>query len=66
LIFSDGVFEIFREERAAWNLDDCVAYLAAVGKRRESVIDELLNHVQHLRGSSRLDDDFSVIEALFL
>jgi predicted ATPase len=66
LIFSDGVFEIFRDERAAWNLDDCVAYLAALGKRRESVIDELLDHVHHLRGSPRLDDDFSVIEALFL
>jgi serine phosphatase RsbU (regulator of sigma subunit) len=66
VIFSDGVFEIFGDERAAWNLDGCVAYLAAVGKRRESVIDELLDHVHRLRGSTRLDDDFSVIEALFL
>jgi hypothetical protein len=28
-------------------------------------MDELLDHVHRLRGSPRLDDDFSVIEAWF-
>jgi hypothetical protein len=28
-------------------------------------MDELLDHVYHLRGSPCLDDDFSVIEAWF-
>ena len=65
LIFSDGVFEIFRDERAAWNLDACVAYLAALGQQEGSLIDKLLDHVHLLRGSARLDDDFSVIEARF-
>lgn len=65
LIFSDGVFEIFRDGRAAWDLDACISYLAALAGREKSLIDQLLAHVQRLRGSPRLDDDFSVIEAQF-
>jgi serine phosphatase RsbU (regulator of sigma subunit) len=65
LIFSDGVFEIFRDEGAVWNLDACIAHMAALAERQGSLMDELLDHVCHLRGSARLDDDFSIIEALF-
>ena len=65
LIFSDGVFEIFRDGRAAWNLDACIAYMAALADRQESVMTELLQHVYHLHGSPRLEDDFSIIEARF-
>jgi serine phosphatase RsbU (regulator of sigma subunit)/energy-coupling factor transporter ATP-binding protein EcfA2 len=65
LIFSDGVFEIFREGREMWNLAGCIAHLAVLGEREGSLMDELLNHVRHVRGSPRLDDDFSVIEARF-
>jgi sigma-B regulation protein RsbU (phosphoserine phosphatase) len=65
LIFSDGVFEIFREGRQVWNLDDCMAHLALWAKREDSLMDRLLQHVQHLRGSPHLDDDFSIIEARF-
>jgi serine phosphatase RsbU (regulator of sigma subunit) len=65
LIFSDGVFEIFRDGRAAWNLDACIAYMAALADRQESVMSELVQHVYDLHGSPRLDDDFSIIEARF-
>jgi predicted ATPase len=65
LIFSDGVFEIFRSEGAVWNLDACIAHMAALAKLQGNVMDELLEHVVHLRGSPRLDDDFSIIEARF-
>jgi serine phosphatase RsbU (regulator of sigma subunit)/energy-coupling factor transporter ATP-binding protein EcfA2 len=65
LIFSDGVFEIFHEGRAVWDLDACVAHLASMAELQGSLMDELVNHVHHLRGSPRLDDDFSIIEARF-
>lgn len=65
LIFSDGVFEIFREKRELWNLADCMAYLAVLGKQEGNLMDKLLKHVQRLRGSPHLDDDFSIIEAHF-
>jgi serine phosphatase RsbU (regulator of sigma subunit) len=65
LIFSDGVFEVFRDKRQMWNLTDCIAYLAAFGREGGNLMDELLNHVQQLRGSPHLNDDFSIIEARF-
>ena len=65
LIFSDGVFEIFRDGRDAWNLDACIAYLAASADHQGSLMDELVQHVYQLRGSHRLEDDFSIIEARF-
>jgi predicted ATPase len=65
LIFSDGVFEIFRDEGPVWNLDACIAYMAALAERQGNLMDELLDHVYHLRGSPLLDDDFSIIEAWF-
>jgi len=65
LIFSDGVFEIFCEGRATWDLDACIAYLAALTEREGTLMDELLEHVYQLRGSSRLEDDFSIIEVRF-
>ena len=65
LIFSDGVFEIFREKRQVWRLHDCIAYLALLGKQERNLMDALLDHVQCLRGSPHLDDDFSIIEARF-
>ena len=65
LIFSDGVYEILRDGRPAWNLDACIAHLAAQAYREESLMDPLLDHVYQLRGSRRLDDDFSIIEARF-
>jgi hypothetical protein len=36
-----------------------------MAERPESIMDELQDHVHHLRGSPRLDDDFSIIEARF-
>ncbi len=65
LIFSDGVFEIFRDGRDAWNLDACIAYLAMSAGQQGNLMDELVQHVYHLRGSQRLEDDFSIIEARF-
>ena len=67
LIFSDGVFEIFRDGRDAWNLDACISHLAALARQQgnRNLMDELLDHVYQLRGSPVLDDDFSIIEARF-
>jgi predicted ATPase len=65
LILSDGVFEIFRDGHSVWDLDACVAHLAALADFQGSLVDGLLDHVRQLRGSPDLEDDFSVIEARF-
>ena len=65
LIFSDGVFEIFRDEHVAWDWPACVSYLATLSQGAGTVMDELIEHVRLLRGSPQLDDDLSIIEARF-
>ena len=65
LIFSDGVFEIFRDEHVVWDWPACVSYLATLSQGAETVMDELIEHVRLLRGSHQLDDDLSIIEARF-
>ena len=65
LIVSDGVFEIYRDGHSVWDLDACIAYLAALADRQGNLLDELLDHVHQLRGSPHLEDDFSVIEVRF-
>lgn len=65
LIFSDGVFEIRRNQRAVWDLPACISHLATLSQSAETVMDELLKYARHLRGSPHLDDDFSIIEAHF-
>jgi predicted ATPase/energy-coupling factor transporter ATP-binding protein EcfA2 len=65
LIFSDGVFEIWRDKHAAWDWPACVSYLTTLSQGAETVLDELIEHVRLLRGSHQLDDDFSIIEARF-
>jgi serine phosphatase RsbU (regulator of sigma subunit) len=62
-IFSDGVFEIRRNKANVWNLADCVAYLTALSHQSDNAMDALLVRARELRGSSYLDDDFSIIEA---
>jgi serine phosphatase RsbU (regulator of sigma subunit) len=68
VIFSDGVFEILRDGHIVWTLSACTGHLATLhaGKSAdERLMDDLLAHVRHLRGSTQLDDDFSIIEARF-
>jgi serine phosphatase RsbU (regulator of sigma subunit) len=68
LIFSDGVFEIVRDDRVVWNLEGCLEYLATHGASNTGnmpLMDQLLAHVQTLRGATQLDDDFSIIDARF-
>jgi serine phosphatase RsbU (regulator of sigma subunit) len=68
LIFSDGVFEILRDDCVVWDLSGCTEYLVTEGDANRSEIplmDRLLAHARDLRGSSQLQDDFSVIDARF-
>lgn len=65
LIFSDGVFEIFRDTREVWDLNACIEYLTAQNSRGGALLDELLAHVRALRGSNELADDFTILEACF-
>ena len=64
LLFSDGVFEIQQTNGKMWKFDDFVGFVGNLPPN-EPVMDRLLSHVQGLGGSSQLEDDFSIAEAVF-
>ncbi|MBX3352311.1 MAG: SpoIIE family protein phosphatase [Phycisphaeraceae bacterium] len=65
LVFSDGVFEILRDGALVWNLRGVLEDLAGRASSDDGVMDDLLSKARTLRGDDRLDDDFSIIEAVF-
>jgi phosphoserine phosphatase RsbU/P len=64
LLFSDGVFEIQQANGEMWKFDDFVEFVRNLPPS-EPVMDRLLSHVQGLCGSSQLEDDFSIVNAVF-
>jgi phosphoserine phosphatase RsbU/P len=64
LLFSDGVFEIQQANGEMWKFDEFVGFVCDLPPN-EPVMDRLLSHVQRLGGSSQLEDDFSIAEAVF-
>jgi serine phosphatase RsbU (regulator of sigma subunit) len=65
LLFSDGIFEILRDDELVWNLSDAIAFMSQWSSRDESLTEALYDEVRERRGSIHLDDDFSIIEAFF-
>lgn len=65
LVFSDGIFEILREERLVWNLQGAIDFMTSQSSQESSIIDSLVAHARELRGAAQFDDDVSIIEILF-
>jgi len=64
-VFSDGVYEITKENGPCWDFDDLTAYLEEnSGDWDKSIIDDLWTHVRQIAGSETLEDDFSVLEIM--
>lgn len=65
-VFSDGIYEIFREDNDLWGFDAFVALLideqAAINQLG---LDYILNHVKTLNPKVSLDDDLSLLRVRF-
>jgi sigma-B regulation protein RsbU (phosphoserine phosphatase) len=64
-IFSDGVYEITRPDGSMWDLAGLRAWLETPPVTAASEIDVLYRHAQELHGAPVLEDDFSVLKAIF-
>jgi phosphoserine phosphatase RsbU/P len=64
-IYTDGCHEIHLTDGSEWPFDDFVAFMSTWPAEESSIMDRLLWHVRELRGSTLLDDDYSLIEARF-
>jgi sigma-B regulation protein RsbU (phosphoserine phosphatase) len=59
-LFSDGVYELARSDGSAVQLEEFVAELARPASG--SKLDEVLNWASDVRGSSKFEDDISLLE----
>jgi phosphoserine phosphatase RsbU/P len=64
-IYTDGCHEIHLTNGTEWPFEDFVTYMSTWPDAESSIMDRLLWHVRELRGSTLLDDDYSIIEARF-
>jgi phosphoserine phosphatase RsbU/P len=63
-VYSDGAHEIHMPDGSEWAFDEFVAFMSQPEGDRPRM-DQLKDHVCALHGSDQLDDDFSLVEAVF-
>ena len=61
-LFSDGVFEIGRDD---FTLDALADLLADIPAGEGTRLDRVRRHIEDLQGSSEFGDDFSMLEIEF-
>jgi serine phosphatase RsbU (regulator of sigma subunit) len=64
-IFSDGVYEVEKQDGSMWQLKDFSHFMNTFKTEGKSRIDGLFQHVKRLRNSENLEDDFTIIEIAF-
>ena len=64
-LYSDGVYEIKCPDGSFWSLADLAQFLQTKRGAATPVMDRLLTHTRELRGSQRLDDDFTMLEVKY-
>ena len=63
-VFSDGVYEIPQPGGAIWGLDNFIQVLQQYQRDEIFNLDYVLDKVKEVNGTSRLEDDFSLIEVI--
>ncbi|MDQ7781514.1 MAG: transporter substrate-binding domain-containing protein [Desulfomonilaceae bacterium] len=61
-LYSDGVYEIEREDGTLWGLDDFELFMTGSLSNNGPVLDSLLTHVRELARAETLEDDLSILE----
>jgi sigma-B regulation protein RsbU (phosphoserine phosphatase) len=65
LVYSDGVFEIEKQDGEMWTFAEFVDWMSAHGAPGEGCIDRLLQHTRKLQRSDDFVDDFSILQVTF-
>jgi len=64
-IYSDGVYEVTQTNGKVWTQGELVDYIDSIRAHEPQLMDNVLRHVRKLRGSSVLQDDFTIVEAVY-
>jgi phosphoserine phosphatase RsbU/P len=64
-IFSDGVFEITKENGSVGKFDEFLNFLLTLSGTNKSCLDQLVLHAKQLNAMTEFDDDYTMIEITF-
>jgi serine phosphatase RsbU (regulator of sigma subunit)/DNA-binding response OmpR family regulator len=64
-IFSDGVFEITKEDGQICDLKSFFNFLSTVSDQNTSCLDRLVEHAKEMNGMPEFEDDYTIIEITF-
>jgi sigma-B regulation protein RsbU (phosphoserine phosphatase) len=65
-LFSDGAYEITKQsDGEVWTYEEWIDLLTPFGRRGETDLAPLHQHIVKLRGAENLEDDFSLLQVLF-
>lgn len=64
-MYSDGVYEITQSSGKIWSQPELVDYISRCRDNEPGIMDNILAYVRELRGSSTLEDDFTIVEAIY-
>ncbi|MBN1290621.1 MAG: SpoIIE family protein phosphatase [Candidatus Latescibacteria bacterium] len=65
-IFSDGVYEVHRQDGTMWGLSELHNFLMNPHEETTSEIEKLYSLVHEINGNKNLDDDYSILKVSFL
>ena len=64
-VYSDGAYEIQREDGEMWPFENFVEHVAQLPGAGESDLDRLVNYARNLHGRPDFDDDLSIVRIVF-
>ncbi|MCE5248708.1 fused response regulator/phosphatase [bacterium] len=64
-VFSDGVYEVQKQDGTLWSLDELKAFLVDPPTGKGSEIDALLLYIKDMNAGETLADDFSILKVRF-
>jgi serine phosphatase RsbU (regulator of sigma subunit) len=64
-LFSDGAFEVERQDGTMMSLDDLIDFMNRPAVDGQSDLDLLLQHLLEIRGAGALEDDLSIVRFAF-
>jgi sigma-B regulation protein RsbU (phosphoserine phosphatase) len=64
-VYSDGVYEITQTNGKLWSQEQLVDFIERLDCSNAEVMDRILDHVRRLRGSRVLEDDFTIVRAIY-
>jgi sigma-B regulation protein RsbU (phosphoserine phosphatase) len=63
-IFSDGVYDITKEDGSIWGLEGFLEFMQQQADKTQLSLDRLFSHAQQVNQTNSFEDDFTILEVV--